>query len=275
MVEPSPESLIIAHYERYDEARRLESDIGPLEAARTRELIQRFLPAAPAVVLDDGGAAGAYSLWLASLGYTVHLLDVVPRHIEQALEASRRAGSPALASVQVGDARELPFDACEIEGVLLAGPLYHLAEREERLRALAEARRVLRPGGVLLAFGITRYAGLIYGITQGLVFDPEYLRMIRDEIRTGSRQNPPTGVFTLPNAHFHLPAELAHEVEDAGFKVEAVLGVLGPAWLVPDLESAWADPARREVLLEVARLTEGEPVLGPRVLVVGRVPGHR
>ncbi len=76
MREPSPESLIIAHYERYDEARRLTSDIGPLEAARSRELIERFLPRAPAVVLDDGGAAGAYSVWLASRGYTVHLLDI-------------------------------------------------------------------------------------------------------------------------------------------------------------------------------------------------------
>jgi SAM-dependent methyltransferase len=270
MGEPSPESLIVAHYERYDEARRLERDIGPLEAARSRELMERFLPRAPAVVLDDGGAAGAYAFWLASLGYAVHLLDIVPRHIAQALEASRRPGSPALASARVGDARRLPFEAGQTDAVLLAGPLYHLAERDERLRALAEAHRVLRPGGVLLAFGITRYAGLVYGITQGLVFDPDYLRMISDEVRTGRRQNPPAGVLTLPSAHFHLPAELAGEVADAGFTVDAVLGVLGPAWLVPDLAAAWADAARREVLLEIARLSEAEPALGPRILVVGR-----
>jgi SAM-dependent methyltransferase len=112
-----------------------------------------------------------------------------------------------------------------MDGVILAGPLYHLPERAERLRALAEAHRVLRPGGVVLAFGITRYAGLVYAITRGLVHDPDAFRMVRDEVRTGHRRDPPPGAFTLPDAYFHLPSELAHEVRDAGFAVEAVLGV--------------------------------------------------
>ena len=45
---------IRAFYERYAEADRLDTDFR-LEAARTRELIERFLPPAPATVLDVGG----------------------------------------------------------------------------------------------------------------------------------------------------------------------------------------------------------------------------
>jgi len=55
-----------------------------LEFARTKEIALRHLPAAPAIVLDVGGAAGAYSLWLTGLGYTVHLVDAVLRLVEEA-----------------------------------------------------------------------------------------------------------------------------------------------------------------------------------------------
>ena len=260
---------IIAHYNRYDESERLKHDIGPLEMARTRELIARYLPPAPAEVLDVGGANGVYSFWLAGLGYCVHLVDITLRHIEQARQAAAEPHSPQLASLRVGDARRLDFaDGCA-DAVLMHGPLYHLADRADRLCALAEARRVLRPGGTLLAFAITRYAGLIYFLSQGLVFDPAYLSMIRTEVATGRRVDPPPGTFVLPNAYFHLPAELESEFRDAGLEHQATLGVLGPAWQVPDLEASWQDEAKRQTLLEIARLTENEPVLGPRLMAVG------
>ena len=134
--------------------------------ARTRELLQRYLPPAPAVVLDVGGATGVYSFWLANVGYRVHLVDIVPRHIEQALQESLQPGVAQLASIKVGDARQLDFADGFADAVMMHGPLYHLPDRADRLRALAEARRVLRPGGLLCAFAITRYAGLIYGHDQ-------------------------------------------------------------------------------------------------------------
>jgi ubiquinone/menaquinone biosynthesis C-methylase UbiE len=261
---------ILEHYSIYDEDARLKHDIGPLERARTQELIRRYLPSPPAEVLDVGGATGVYAFWLAGLGYRVHLVDIVPRHIERARQRAQRLDVPALASARVGDARALEIDADVAEVVILHGPLYHLPERDDRVRALREARRVLRPGGLLLAFAITRYAGLIYGLTQGHVFDPQYHRMIRNEVRTGRREDPPDWAFTFPSAYFHHPDELTGELEDAGLVHEVTLGIIGPAWQVPDLAASWEDPARREVLMDLARLTEHEPVLGPRLMAVGR-----
>jgi hypothetical protein len=75
---------VIAFYQRGDEAGRLES-LGRLEFARTMELLERFLPPVPAVVLDVGGGAGGYALPLARRGYEVHLLDPIALHLEQAL----------------------------------------------------------------------------------------------------------------------------------------------------------------------------------------------
>ena len=265
---------IILHYtESYDEARRLTDGFGQLERARTEELIVRFLPEPPAVVLDVGGATGIYSFFMAGLGHEVHLVDLVPRHVEQAEVKSRAAGTPKLASMRVGDARSLEFPDESADAVMMHGPLYHLTEAEDRLQALREAWRVLRPGGVLLAFAITRYAGAVYGITQGLIYDADYREMIRTEVETGRRTNPPAGVNTLPNAFFHLPDDLLKEVRAAGFACETVIGIVGPAWLVPRIDSAWQDPAKREAMMEMARLLENEPVLGPRLLAVGKKPG--
>ncbi len=264
------EQQIIDHYNKYNEAERLTNDIGPFELARTKELVERYLPPWPATVIDIGGANGPYSFWLASRGYSVHLVDIVPRHIEQARKASLEPQSPQLASLSVGDARKLDFQDEIADVILVHGPLYHLPDRKDRICALAEARRVLRPGGLLLAFAITRYAGLIYGLLRGYVFDPAYRSMTQEEVKTGLRQNPPDWLGTFPSAYFHLPEELRAEVIESGLQYETILGILGPAWMVPDLEGRWQDEAKRLVMLDIARLTENEPVLGPRLMAVAR-----
>jgi ubiquinone/menaquinone biosynthesis C-methylase UbiE len=264
---------VISHYtESYDESNRLTDGFGQLERSRTEELIERFLPKPPAVVIDVGGATGVYSFFIASLGYEVHLVDIVPKHIEQAELKSREPAAPKLASMRVGDARDLEFSDESADAIMMHGPLYHLTEIEDREKALLEACRILRPGGVLLAFAITRYAGAVYGITKGLIYDLEYRRMIRTEVETGRRTTPPKGIKTLPNAFFHLPDELRRELEAVKFGCETALGVVGPTWLVPDIDTAWGEQAKRGHILELARLLENEPVLGPRMIAVGRKP---
>ena len=77
---------IAAHCTSVSEQQRL----GPLslERVRTLELLGRYLPPPPAVVLDIGGAAGIYALPLAAAGYQVHLVDPLAMHVQQARRAS-------------------------------------------------------------------------------------------------------------------------------------------------------------------------------------------
>ncbi len=75
-----------------------------------------------------------------------------------------------------GDARELAGRAESQDAVLLFGPLYHLTEAGQRRQALAEARRVLRPGGRLLARAVCRFASLLDGLYQGWLDDPDFGR---------------------------------------------------------------------------------------------------
>lgn len=170
--------------DRYVEDDRLSrSGHGQLEFWRTQELLRRLLPVPPATILDVGGATGVHARWLAADGYSVTLVDPVVEHVEKA------AAVGTFAAV-VGDARQLEQEDDSVDVTLLLGPLYHLVEAADRAQALAEAARVTRPGGVVVAAGISRYAGLLEYGNNG------YLRRATFTCsRTPSR---PAGTTTTP-----------------------------------------------------------------------------
>lgn len=272
MPAPIPEE-VRAHYADGYEARRLVRGAGRPELLRTRELIMRYLPPAPAIVLDIAGGPGVYATWLARLGYSVHLIDVLPLHVELARQASDRQPEAPLASALVGDARALPF-ADESAGlVLLLGPLYHLTERADRIQTLREARRVVRPGGVVLAATISRYASTLDGMFRGYLDDPAFVAIVQRDLVDGQHRNPTNHPDYFTTAYFHHPSEPRTEMEEAGLRHEATLAVEGPAWLAAQVEAHWEDATYRQRILDIVRQIEGEPSLlgmSAHLLAVGR-----
>jgi SAM-dependent methyltransferase len=251
-----------SHYEEAREQQRLFAHFaGQLELARTQELLRRFLPAPPAVVLDIGGGPGAYALWLAGLGYQVHLIDAMPLHIEQAGQTAAANSAPAPESMAVGDARRLAFEDGCADAALLMGPLYHLIERSDRVLALREAYRCLRPGGLVFAVGISRFASALDGLAQGILWEPEFAGIVAQDLTDGQHRNPNDRPHWFTTTFFHHPDELRAEVAEAGFAVECLAGIEGPAWAISSLTEHWQDAGRREQILALARRLEAEPSL--------------
>jgi ubiquinone/menaquinone biosynthesis C-methylase UbiE len=265
-------SEVQEYYAEGRERDRLEHGHGLLEALRTQELLNRWLPGAPAVVLDVGGAAGRYAIPLAAAGYEVHLLDPALLHVQQAQDASRSSSRP-LASVQQGDARRLPFPDESVDAVLLLGPLYHLTQREDRVTALREARRVLRPRGLVVAAAISRWASAVDGLVAGFLREPEFAAIVTDDLASGVHRNPTRRLGWFTTAYFHRPDELADEVSAAGLEADGPVAVEGLASVTPILDALLDDPSTRGRVLHILRATEREPALlgvSAHLLIAGR-----
>lgn len=228
MTQEAIDAAIQAYYrDVFDEGARLttRSAQGRLEFERTQEIVRAATPA-PARVLDVGGATGVHAAPLADAGYEVVLIEPV----ESQVRIAREVGT---FEALVGDARELPFPDDSFDAVLMAGPIYHLAEREERLRSLREAVRVCRLGGHVHAAAIPRFLAFAVAALNRDVLDaaPEgWIRLLREGV--------PPQTVRFPAGHFHTPEELAEEMSTAGLCEVRVFGLEGPAALGLETEAS-------------------------------------
>ena len=246
---------ILSYYKLGQESSRLSG--ASLERARTESILRRFLPRPPATVLDVGGADGAYAFPLSKEGYEVHLVDLIPLHIEQAREKSQSSGI-RLASITVGDARQLRFSDQCADAVLYFGPLYHLDSVSERSAALREARRTLKPGGIFLGAFISRFASLLDGVRSHFLENEQFGKIVDGDLKSGQHRNPTDNPAYFTNAYFHHPAEAKSEVQEVGFKNVRLLSVEGPFWLVSDIQEQLEKPEVSQRILEYMERIEAE-----------------
>jgi 2-polyprenyl-3-methyl-5-hydroxy-6-metoxy-1,4-benzoquinol methylase len=173
--------IVKAHY---DAAPQKEWDRlagGKFELKLALHFMEKYIKPGESV-LDIGGGPGRYSLWLAERGAQVTLFDLSPGNTRFALERAAEQGI-ALAAV-TGDARETDkLVSGQFEHVLLMGPMYHLLDEKDRVRAVEASLNLLKPGGMLYASFISMVAGIIYGmkfapeiVASVDPFEDEYIR---------------------------------------------------------------------------------------------------
>jgi ubiquinone/menaquinone biosynthesis C-methylase UbiE len=147
-----------AYYNSHAAAEWARLDRHRTEFAVTLRALAEFLPPPPASVLDLGGGPGRYAIALTRKGYAVTLADVAQGSLALAQAKAAEAGV-ALHAIVKADALDLStLPAEQYDHVLLMGPLYHMTRLSDRRQALHQARRVLKPGGCMIAAFITRFA---------------------------------------------------------------------------------------------------------------------
>ena len=249
--------LVQAAYAHGRETGRLDQQRNRIEAERTKNLITERLPPPRAVVLDVGGGPGYYAAWLHGRGYRVVLADVVETHARQAAEH----GIPAM----VADATALPHPDEHADALLLLGPLYHLINPDDRAQALAEAYRVLHPGGILFASALSRWAKSATRAADGQPHTPDDARHLAAIMTRGYDAH---GGDWHACTYHHAPTELTAEIEHTGFTRPDVLGIEGPLGAL-----ARHDPSLTDTALHLAAEAQRDaPALSIHMLAIAAKP---
>ena len=266
-------------YNNGAEIGRLERGLGIVEFHRTKEILSRYIDSGK-VVYDIGGGIGVYAAWLAKKGNEVHLIELAENAVEY---AKTNMMQDCRFIAETGNALKVnrPDESADV--VLLMGPLYHLRQREERLKALQESFRVLKKGGLLVAAGISKYSSMTWALSvygekknQNLVEfldDPVFFDMIKGEMTTGDHIRPKEYPKFIAESYFTTSEEMKAEIHEAGFFDEKAIAVEGCTWFTPHLAEKWEDEAGRERLLDIVRITEAEPEMmgmSPHFLVMAR-----
>jgi ubiquinone/menaquinone biosynthesis C-methylase UbiE len=264
-------------YSMEGEKDRLGSELFKLEGIRTKEIIGRYLSNEMMNIIDIGGGAGFYAFWLQALGHRVHLVDLSPKNIELACEYSKKTGIQ-LTGCQTGDAINLDFKDEQFDLVLLFGPLYHLTDRNERVKALSEAKRVLKPGGILLAAVISRYASLFDGFKRDLINDDHFEKMLIKDLDTGVHLNETNNPEYFTTARFHTPNEIKGEIMESGMRFEKLIAVESFGWMIDGLAEKLKDANYLRKFQKIINKVEGNDdliAMSPHIIVVAEKIGTR
>ena len=267
------DNAVLAGYNAGIERGRLRAGIGLIEFERTKEILLEKLPKPPAVIYDIGGAYGEYAWWLASLGYEVHLFDLSVTNIAMSAELAAEYPGVKLASATVGDARSIPRPDKSADAILLMGPLYSITEYEERILAIRESRRLLKDDGILFSAALTPYSVLIprlacyhdeRRISGKELDDPAVLSIIERALENGCYNNPEKKIASgLGSTHLHTAKALREELSLGGFDTATVHGVMGGAWLAPNLDELLANAETKAVLMKTVRMLDThEEIIG-------------
>ena len=173
-----------------EDSRLTRSRHGQLEFATTMSYIHRYTDR-QSRVLEVGAGTGRYSVALAKEGMRVTAVELLESNLEVLRNNSRGIGN--IESYQ-GDATDLSrFGSGSFDTVLVFGPMYHLYEPDEVNRAIDEAVRVAKPGGVILFAFISVYAIMYANYLSGNWaagqeenFTPDYqVRHFKEQLFTG------------------------------------------------------------------------------------------
>ena len=261
-----------------DEWERLERTFkATFEFENTVDYLKEFLPESGRV-LDAGGAAGRYSVWLAERGYDVTLADISGAQLAVAREKIAERGLEDRVEIERGDIRNLAFADDAFDAVCcLGGPLSHVIDAEERAEAVRELRRVTRSGGPAFV-SVMGFVAVVGNLIKSAGEFPAGVRQLPDLVETGtySRELIEKHGIEEPSfveCHFFRADELEDLLAGEGFAVERIVGLEGPASNF-DAEVEAAGPEDRERIAEVVRSLREDRTfadLSNHILAVARV----
>lgn len=154
------------YYNKFNEDKRLTRRHGIVEFTTSMKYIKDYLKTMDnPKIIDIGAGTGKYSVALAEEGYDVTAVELVKKNLSQIKLKSDKVKAFEGNALKLKRFKDNTFDL-----TILFGPLYHLFTKEDRIKALSEAKRVTKKGGIILsAYYMNEYAVLIHGFRDNFI----------------------------------------------------------------------------------------------------------
>jgi len=265
---------LITYYSAFDEWGRLERE--PLEFTINLHHILAHLPTAGRV-LDNGAGPGQYSMALAEKGYRMTLTDLTPRLVEIAEAKANDLGlHGSFDGFHTRDARDLDGLPDErFDAALLLGPMYHLQEEKDRVRAIQELHRVTKPGATVFVAFMPRTAFLRTSLAQPNNWKPNHTAEGLDRLmNAGAFDHADEGRFT--GAYYFGVSEIAPFMHAQGFEsIKTIASSSVAGAITPEQWDYWRQRGEEEfnrVVQHLIDVSDDPHILGmsPHVLYIGR-----
>ena len=227
------------YYNKFNEEKRLNSRHGQVEFRISMKYIHDMLaqfetggiddnkyadcgekkvrPKSDIKILDIGAGTGRYSVPLAEEGYDVTAVELVKHN----LGILKSKGSSVKA--YQGNALKLKrFEKESFDLTLLFGPMYHLFSYEDKMQALKEAKRVTKPGGIIMvAYCMNEYGVLTYAFKERHILECVEDNRLTDDFKT---------ISGMENLYDYMRVEEIDKlVEDSNLSRVKILSPDGPA----------------------------------------------
>ena len=181
-------------YENYDEDSRFSSKHGMVEYLTTMRYIEKYI-SQNSRIIEIGAATGRYSHALAQKGYRVDAVELIEHNIE-IFKRNTKEGENI--SIVQGNALDLSdFEDNTYDITLLLGPMYHLFTKEDQQKALSEAVRVTKKGGMIFAAYCGNDATIVkFCFGKGMINIEPYKSSLIDPV-TFKADSTPEEIFAL------------------------------------------------------------------------------
>lgn len=208
------------YYNKFCEEKRLTRRHGYVEYVTSMKYIHEYLPQGKKEtikILDVGAGTGRYSVQLAGEGYDVTAVELVKYNL--GILKSKKSGVKAYQGNALNLSR---FEADQFDMVLVFGPMYHLYTKEDKVKALKESKRVVKPGGIILvAYCMNEYSILTYGFKEGHMKESIRNQKVDDSFHVRSKEE---------DLYDYVRIEDIDAIDQAaGVKREKLIAADGPA----------------------------------------------
>ena len=213
------------YYNKFNEEKRLNSRHGQVEFITSMKYIHQCLKRVEALgkekqdikLLDLGAGTGRYSIPLAEEGYDVTAVELVKHNLGRLKQKSDKV------KAYQGNAMKLSrFEDESFDVTLVFGPMYHLLEEEEKIKALREAKRVTKKTGfILVAYIMNEFSVITYAFKECHIKEAMETGMLDETFHCTKKANDLYSMVRLE--------DIARLNEAAGLKRQKIIAADGAA----------------------------------------------